>query len=326
MLIVPKKIDWRSDYFGMDNLELCNNRQHFLNYSKKITYEYNSRGFRDTEWPEDLSEVIWCVGDSFTVGIGQPHEETWPAMLQKKIGKRCINIGDDGCSNDTISLRVNKIYDLYKPKLIIVMWSYLHRRRTDDRNVHFDKNDFGNKADFNNFIKNYKTISKLKNLKILGLSYNIISNLPKEIGKLPNLKTLELKENNLYSIPKSIVELYNLEKLLLSNNKLTHLPKKIDKLCNLLKLDLDNNKITFLPKKLFNLPYLIGISINFNKLHNLPKTFRMSKIKYLSCIYNNLSDEYDDERLILNIKDLSKIDSILTIYKINQTVNKIFTI
>jgi hypothetical protein len=102
------------------------------------------------------------VGDSFTVGIGQPHEETWPAMLQKKIGKRCINIGEDGCSNDTISLRVNKIYDLYKPKLIIVMWSYLHRRRTDDRNVHFDKNDFGNKADVNNFIKNYKTISKLK--------------------------------------------------------------------------------------------------------------------------------------------------------------------
>ena len=48
----------------------------------------------------------------------------------------------------------------------------------------------------------------------------------------------------------------------------------------------------------------------------------MSKIKYLSCIYNNLSDEYDDERLILNIKDLSKIDSILTIYKINQTFNK----
>jgi hypothetical protein len=26
----------------------------------------------------------------------------------------------------------------------------------------FDKNNFGNKADFNNFIKNYKTISKLK--------------------------------------------------------------------------------------------------------------------------------------------------------------------
>ena len=109
------------------------------------------------------------------------------------------------------------------------------------------------------------------------------------------LKTLELKENNLFSIPKSIVELYNLEKLLLSSNKLTHLPKKIDKLYLLKKLDLDNNKITFLPKKIFNLPELIGISINFNKLHNLPKTFKISKIKYLSCIYNNLSDEYDDE-------------------------------
>ena len=34
MLIVPKKIDWRSDYSGMDVLKLCNDRQHFLNYSK----------------------------------------------------------------------------------------------------------------------------------------------------------------------------------------------------------------------------------------------------------------------------------------------------
>jgi hypothetical protein len=190
MLIVPKRINWRSDYSGIDSLELCNNRQHFLNYSKKITYEYNSRGFRDTEWPEDLSEVIWCVGDSFTVGVGQPHEETWPAMLQKKIGKRCINIGECGCSNDAISLRVNKIYDLYKPKLIIVMWSYLHRRRTDDRNVHFDKNDFGNKADANNFIKNYKTISKLKTKIIQTIIPNAYSD-----SKIFNYLLLKIKFN-----------------------------------------------------------------------------------------------------------------------------------
>ena len=164
------------------------------------------------------------------------------------------------------------------------------------------------------------TISKLKSLKILGLSYNKINNLPKEIGTLSNLKTLELKENNLYSIPKSIIELYNLENLSLSNNKLSRLPKRIDKLYLLKKLDLDNNNINFLPKKLFNLPNLIGILINFNKLRNLPKSFKMSEIKYLSCICNNLSDEYDDERLILNIKDLSKIESILTIYKINQNI------
>ena len=174
MLIVPKKINWRSDYSGMDSLELCNDRQHFLNYKKKITYEYNSKGFRDHEWPTELNDLIWCVGDSFTVGIGQPFAETWPQLLEKKIGRRCINLGEDGCSNDTISLRVEKIYDLYKPKLIIVMWSYLHRRRIDNENVHSDKKDFGPKKDLENLNKNYQKISKLKTKIIQTIIPNIL--------------------------------------------------------------------------------------------------------------------------------------------------------
>ena len=174
MLIVPKKINWRSDYSGMDSLELCNDRQHFLNYKKKITYEYNSKGFRDHEWPTELNDLIWCVGDSFTVGIGQPFAETWPQLLEKKIGRRCINLGEDGCSNDTISLRVEKIYDLYKPKLIIVMWIYLHRRRIDNENVHSDKKDFGPKKDLENLNKNYQKISKLKTKIIQTIIPNIL--------------------------------------------------------------------------------------------------------------------------------------------------------
>jgi Leucine-rich repeat (LRR) protein len=165
-------------------------------------------------------------------------------------------------------------------------------------------------------------INKLKTLKTLGLSYNMISHLPKEIGELKSLKTLELKENLLYSLPKSIVDLQNLRNLLLSNNKISRLPKKMDKLTLLEKLDLDNNNLSFLTKEVFNLPNLVGISINFNKLHNLPKSFKTSNIKYLCCIYNNLSDEYNDNRLITNAKELSKVDSILTIHKINQTFIK----
>jgi hypothetical protein len=113
---------------GIDSLDKCLNRQHYLSYNKRISYRYNSRGFRDDEWPDDLSDVIWCVGDSFTVGIGQPFEETWPHLLQQKTGKRCLNVGENGCANDTIAMRIQEIYRLYNPKLIVVMWSYLSRR------------------------------------------------------------------------------------------------------------------------------------------------------------------------------------------------------
>lgn len=202
MLTVNNKINWRSNYSGLDCLESCLNRQHFLNYSKKITYEYNSKGFRDKEWPKDLDDVIWCVGDSFTVGVGQPIEETWTRLLEKKIGKRCINLGEDGCSNDTISLRVKEINKLYKPKLIITMWSYLHRRRVDNENVHINKKDFGPEKDLENFKKNFMEVNTL-DCKIINLL-------------IPNILTLKTNSKD-FKLTKYILEKLNSKKNDLKN-------------------------------------------------------------------------------------------------------------
>ena len=162
MLEIRNKIGIKEDTtLGMDCLELAMDKEHFLNYPKEITYRYNSRGFRDNEWPEDLSDVIWCIGDSFTTGLGQPFEETWQQLLQKHTGKRCLNLGEDGCSNDTMALRIQEIYKIHNPKFIIVMWSYLSRRRKQNKNIQYDKDSFGFKEDVTNFIKNYKIVNQL---------------------------------------------------------------------------------------------------------------------------------------------------------------------
>ena len=168
---------------GLDTLEECLDKDHYLSNTKDISYRYNSRGFRDHEWPEDLSNVVWCVGDSFTVGIGQPFEETWPQVLEKKIGKRCINLGEDGCANDTLALRIQEICKLYKPKLIVVMWSYLHRRRIDGENVQFDKKDFGADRDLKNFIKNYKLCANVQT--------DIIHSIIPDVFTEKNLKNIQ---------------------------------------------------------------------------------------------------------------------------------------
>ena len=152
----------------MDCPELCLDKEHFRNYPKKISYKYNTNGFRDHEWPTDLSDVIWCVGDSFTVGIGQPFEETWPNLLQKKLNKRCLNLGENGCSNDTMALRIKEICKLHNPKLIVVMWSYLARRRRNNKDIDHDKNDFGDDMDLVNFSKNFK-IANESSTNILNL-------------------------------------------------------------------------------------------------------------------------------------------------------------
>ena len=146
---------------GIDTLEQCYDKDHYLSYTKDISYRYNSRGFRDYEWPRDLSDVVWCVGDSFTVGIGQPFEETWPQLLGKKLGKTCLNIGEDGCANDTMALRIQEICKLHSPKLVVVMWSYFARRRVNGENVHHDRNHFGVDKDMANFSKNFKIVNEL---------------------------------------------------------------------------------------------------------------------------------------------------------------------
>jgi hypothetical protein len=199
MLTIPKQINIASSATaGMDCLELCLDKEHFLNYTKKIQYKYNSRGFRDAEWPNDLSDVIWCVGDSATMGIGQPHEETWPQLLEKRTGKTCLNLGELGCSNDTIALRAQEICKLHDPKLIVVMWSYIHRRRMDDVDVQFDKNDFGTKKDFINFYKNYKIVDNL----LTNIIHLIIPDAFIDSKKILNYFILKFNVKNLLFFPK----------------------------------------------------------------------------------------------------------------------------
>ena len=179
---------------GMDTLEKCFDREHYLSYTKDISYRYNSRGFRDHEWPEDLSDVVWCVGDSFTVGIGQPFEETWPQLLENKTGKRCLNIGQDGCANDTMALRIREICKLYKPKLIVVMWSYFSRRRIDGENLQFDKNDFGFERDIKNFHRNFSLCQKL-NVNLINFTvpgaFDDITYLEKKYPELKSIRQLD---------------------------------------------------------------------------------------------------------------------------------------
>jgi len=156
------------EHSGIDDYHMCFDQHHFLNYNKPISYKYNTKGFRDKEWPSDTKDRIWCIGDSFTSGIGQPQHETWPALLEDTLGERCINVGQDGCSNDLITLRAKQIVQQHQPKFIVVMWSYFWRRYLQGENVHYDKSKRElPKHDMDNFIKNLT--------KVNGMFENVIN-------------------------------------------------------------------------------------------------------------------------------------------------------
>jgi len=127
-VLVKSRINSRFLYSGLDSPEHCRNKDWFQDYPYTVEYKYNSRGFRDSEWPDDLTNAIWCIGDSFTVGIGSPIEHTWPSLLSKETGMHTINISMDGASNDWIAHMSTIISQSISPKKIIHQWSYTHRR------------------------------------------------------------------------------------------------------------------------------------------------------------------------------------------------------
>ena len=122
------------EYSGLDSLDKCFNKDYFLSYPSQIEYKYNSRGFRGPEWPPDLTNVCWCVGDSFTAGVGSPYNHTWHYVLAEALKMQTINVSMDGASNSWITRKTIDLLSI-KPKNIIIQWSYTHRRESNDSTV-----------------------------------------------------------------------------------------------------------------------------------------------------------------------------------------------
>jgi hypothetical protein len=147
--ILPSRVNQTWAYNAMDSLQHCFDKKHFKSYPHLIEYKYNSRGFRDTEWPDtidELKQAVWCVGDSFTVGLGSPVEHTWPYQVGKKLEQRTINVSMDGASNMWIARKVVKLIESVSPELIVIQWSYTNRRESDntdwtdeERKIHLEK-------------------------------------------------------------------------------------------------------------------------------------------------------------------------------------------
>lgn len=140
--VLPSRANTQWAYSGIDSRDSCLDLEHFKTYPHSIQYTFNSRGFRDAEWPDtadELQRAIWCVGDSFTVGVGCPATHTWPYMLQQHTAQRSINVSMDGASNNWIARHLARIIAQVQPAVAVVQWSYLERRE-DHSNSMLNRN------------------------------------------------------------------------------------------------------------------------------------------------------------------------------------------
>jgi len=101
----------------------------YFEYPYEVKYKFNSRGFRDEEWPEDdkLRDAIWCLGDSSGMGTAVPYHDSWYKVLEKDIGVRTINIATPGNTYDQNTDIALKLMRELEPNILIISWTWIHR-------------------------------------------------------------------------------------------------------------------------------------------------------------------------------------------------------
>jgi len=189
-LILPSRVNQHWKFSGIDHIDCCPDKQHFLSYPHNITYNYNSRGFRDQEWPDTMQELrnaIWCIGDSFTVGLGSPIEHTWPVRLSKITNRRIINVSMDGASNDWIARITENIVRAIDPTQLVIMWSYTHRRENVNTRLSNELRRIpsSNCTDYDDWI-NFLDCKKRVDLIINSVQFAVPSFRPAQLMSITN--------------------------------------------------------------------------------------------------------------------------------------------
>lgn len=135
-----------------------------------------------------------------------------------------------------------------------------------------------------------------KNLKILKLNNNAISEIPKELSHLKQLRNLDISNNNISQLYARTFDLQNLVTLNLNNNQIKTVPKQIGTLVKLQKLLLAGNLIERLPEEIKNLSSLKALNISSNQFVHFPESIlTLSGINYLWIGQNQLQKIPTDE-------------------------------
>jgi len=96
--------------------------------SGRCVYTYNELGFRGDSIQKKGFKVM-SIGCSLTEGVGVNNNETWPAQFCNLIPNSVnLNFGTGGRSNDFISRCLLTYYDLIKPDLVLIMYTFPHRK------------------------------------------------------------------------------------------------------------------------------------------------------------------------------------------------------
>ena len=79
------------------------------------------------QWQTEYNDIeiknsnIFCIGDSFTFGVGVDQQDTWPSLLSSKTNTSNTNIGSSGLSADGCFTNTEYVLNNFNPKTIICL-------------------------------------------------------------------------------------------------------------------------------------------------------------------------------------------------------------
>lgn len=127
---MPHYANLETDQLGLDSREHCLDPCHYDRCSP-VTYRFNELGYRMESIHTFTGREILAIGDSFTLGLGADIQDTWPSVLSRQLDRTVLNFSLNGASNRWMCRRLRDLLDFFQPPLVIVHYSFSHRREND---------------------------------------------------------------------------------------------------------------------------------------------------------------------------------------------------
>ncbi|KAM4697985.1 protein flightless-1 homolog [Rhinophrynus dorsalis] len=140
-----------------------------------------------------------------------------------------------------------------------------------------------------------RELENAKNMLVLNLSHNSIDNIPNQLFiNLTDLLYLDLSDNKLDSLPPQMRRLVHLQTLILNNNPLMHAQlRQLPAMVALQTLHLRNTQRiqSNLPTSLEGLTYLSDVDLSMNDLSRVPEClYTLVNLKRLNLCSNQISE------------------------------------
>lgn len=151
-----------------------------------------------------------------------------------------------------------------------------------------------------------ENIDTFKNVQLIGMNNNNLTNLPSTIGNLVFLQEVHLNKNSFTVFPEELTNNRYLKTILISDNNIEKITPNIKNLVYLENLVMNDNKISVLPAELFELTNLKVLGLRNNGIGELSDKFgQLSKLEKLNLQNNNLKEL--PESLINSCVNLQRI-------------------